>query len=146
MLKILGYIWSAPHSIVGLLLALYYWPKAWRISEGCIEAIPRNTIIGGKGVGAQTHGCVIYYRDEKARSWKSLRVHERRHVLQGMIGGVFFVLAYVGTFLWFYLRAPDKGWYPAYMEIPFEKAAYRYSDEFARGLHADAWGSKETRG
>lgn len=144
-LRALGYIWSGLHTFVGFLLALYYWPRSWRISEGCIEAIPRNTIIGGEWVGAQTHGCLIYYKDEKNRNHKPLRVHERVHVKQGMIGGPLFIIAYVAH--WLYLWRFGKGmpWKDAYYQIWFEKQAYRIDDEYEKGLREGAWGTKETR-
>lgn len=145
MLKTIGYVWSGLHTLVGLLLALYYWPRKWRISEGCIEAIPRNTIIGGKWVGAQTHGCVIYYRDEEMRDLKRLRVHERVHVKQGMIGGPFFILAYVGHWLWLWGFGMRMHWQEAYRKIWAERQAYAYDAAYARGEHPDAWGAKENR-
>lgn len=144
MLRVLGYIWATPNTLVGCLLALYYWPRAWCISEGCIEAIPRRTMLGNPG--AQTHGWLIYYRSEASRSNKRLRVHERVHVRQGFIGGPFFMLAYAASFAWFYLKNPQAGWYQAYMQIPFERTAYAYDAAYARGEHPGAWGSNPKAG
>ncbi len=126
-----GYLIALPHTIIGLILAVVYRAHTWRISAGCIEVIAGTFERDGRRVtrifgrpAAQTHGFLIVYADEDARADIEIRVHERVHVVQGMIGGPLYVIAYGLTFLWFYLWNVRAGWYAAYMRIPFERQAY----------------------
>lgn len=134
-----GYIWSAPHTFIGLVLILLYIPRSIRWSDGCLEVIPR-WIIGSPG--AQTHGCVIFYANERARGSGELRVHERVHVVQGFIGGPFFVLSYVVLFLAKFASQGFRDWWRAYMWSPYERHAYRVDDQWTRGKRPGAWGEK----
>lgn len=124
---------NLPMTIVGLLLfALVYRATSWRWSRGCIECVGGDRIWGKPG--AQTLGGAICYADETQRARVDLRVHERVHVVQGMIGGPLFSLTYGLTFLWFFAWAPSKGWRAAYRRVPFEVQAYRIGDR------AKGWG------
>lgn len=140
MLRFLGHIWAFPLAVFGLLLLPYYWPQkiAWR--DGCLEIVSRRTLIGGKWVGAQTFGGLIVYRGFEEWCDASLRVHERVHVRQAMIGGVFFALAYGATFAFQWVRVGN--WKRAYYLIPFEVSAYDTQARFQRGELPDAWGVK----
>ena len=127
------YLFAIPHTVVGLLLALVYVPTSIRWSAGCIEIIPRWIAFKP---AAQTHGFVIFYADEAARADADMRVHERIHVAQGLVGGPFFVLAYLTCFLYYLARFRGQGgWLRAYMEIPFERQAYRLQSR------RPAWGA-----
>jgi len=124
-----GYVMALPHTVIGLLLCLVYRAHSWRWSDGCIECIAGDLIWGKPG--AQTHGWLIVYRDEKARQRADLRVHERCHVVQGMIGSVGYMAAYGIHFLWNYVRDheyPDMErqprWWRAYRGVWFEEQAY----------------------
>jgi len=127
-LRVLGYVWSAPLTLIGLLLAVLYRPTSWRWSDGCLEAIAGDRIIGRPG--AQTHGWLIYYRDERARDDARLRRHERVHVRDGMVGGVLYGVAYALTFAWWFVFAPATPadwprWKRAYYRSWFERRARR---------------------
>jgi len=137
---ILGYIWSLPHTVVGLILSLFYRPTNWRWNEGCIEAIGEDRIWFKPG--AQTHGWLILYRDESARNNKRLRVHERTHVKQGFLLGPLYVIAYVIHFLYRYTRTGFKDWYTAYEGIYFEKKAREAEQRYLDGVDKEPWGSK----
>jgi len=138
-----GYLWALPATIVGLLLVLIYRPKVWRWSDGCLEAITNKPMIGKPA--AQTHGWLIYYRDDVVRSNPGLRVHERIHVLQGFVGGPLFMLAYVLHFLWLFAMTGFGDWKTAYMRIWAERQAFRAQREFNSGLRPGAWGGQRTR-
>lgn len=144
VLCILGYLWSSPMTLFGVVFALLYVPKTIRWSEGCLEIVPL-WILGNPG--AQTWGCIIFYCHENTRRDLDLRVHERVHVVQAFMGGVFFGLAYGINWLWLFLvRCPEyplgtPRWFRAYMGIFFERVAYRRQAEFVQGLRSDAWGS-----
>lgn len=148
-----GYVFALPGTIVGLLLAaFYYHPSDWRFVDGCIECIPRRTIIGGKWVGAQTFGNVIFYRDERMRDHYPLRVHERCHVVQAMLlTWPLFMVLYGGHFLsrFVYLVAKNglmtdntETWKVAYREIWFEIQAYSRQADFSAGKREESWGTK----
>lgn len=137
-----GYVWSLPNSLIGLvLLATWYWPRsiAWR--DGCLEVVTRRTLIGGPWVGAQTYGWVIFYRDSNMQSRGDLAVHERVHVAQAMVGGVFFLLAYGLHFLWLWAIGGVQ-WKEAYYRVWAEVQAYRIDDEYGQGKRPGAWGDR----
>lgn len=131
---LLGYLMLLPMTIIGVLQCLLvYRATSWRWSGGCIECLGGKRIWGKPG--AQTLGLVIVYADSRARGRTDLRVHERVHVVQGMLGGPLFALAYGLTFLWFWIASGFNNWYLAYIKIPFETQAYKRQ---ARYLWADA--------
>jgi len=122
-----GYVLALPNTVIGLVLSLFYGAHHWRWSDGCLEATCKR-IIGNPG--AQTHGFVIFYSHNEFRARPGLRVHERVHVVQGMLGGPLFVLAYGLHFLWLWAWSGFGPWWPAYKRICFERQAYRIQDEF----------------
>ena len=136
-----GYVLALPHTLIGLLLCLVYRAHSWRWSDGCIECIAGDRIWGKPG--AQTHGWLIVYRDDAARERADLRVHERCHVVQGMLGGPLYMLAYGLHFGVRFLIGSRHEAYPvhwprwkhAYRGIWFEEQAY------ARQHRADGWGA-----
>jgi hypothetical protein len=135
-LKALGYLWSLPNTLIGLLLALPYGGRMWRWHKGCIEIVTKRML--GKP-SAQTWGCVIFYQSSSHRDSPALRVHERVHVVQSFKLGVFFLLAYAIHFGWLWLRN-GRDYHAAYRGIWAEKEAYRIQDEFRLGERPDAWG------
>ena len=125
-LRVLGYLWSVPHSIVGLLLlATVYWPQSVRWSDGAIDVIVRWRLIPrgveGMEVGAQTHGALVFYADATAALSPRLRNHERYHVAQGMLFGPLFPVLY-GLSSLLYLWPGGR---PPYLGNHFEQHAYR---------------------
>jgi hypothetical protein len=129
-----GYLWALPHTLVGLLLCLVYRAHAFSWHEGVLTCLGGLDNDGGTRIwgrpGAQTHGWLVIYADERQRSRTDLRVHEYQHVWQGFLGGPLYMLAYGFTFLWNYLGHRELGWKAAYYKIPFEIQAYD------RGNHA----------
>lgn len=122
-----GYVLLLPMTIVGLAIcAIVYRASGWRWSRGCIECIGGDRIWGRPG--AQTLGLVIVYADEHQRSRADLRVHERVHVVQGMVGGPLFAIVYALCFLVPFALQGFKDWHRAYHRNPFEKHAYRVGD------------------
>jgi hypothetical protein len=93
-------------------------------------------------VFAQTHGWITFFRDIKSADDVGLRVHERTHVIQGMIGGPLYIITYGLLFLviWAWQR---RGWLEAYMSIPYEKQAYGRQYRYYRGDGDTLWGVKE---
>jgi len=111
LVRFLGYVWSLPHTLFGVLLLLtVYFPKRVRWSEGALDVVVRWHLIPkgmdktGDGdlddpedfvTGGQTHGIIIFYADEYQAQRQRLRCHERIHVLQCMIfGGLLYPLLY----------------------------------------------------
>lgn len=145
-MKIAGYLWSLPHSLLGLLMSAIYWPRKWRWSDGCLEAISER--IWGNPAG-QSWGWIIYYSDEQIAAMTMIRVHERVHVKQAFWLGPLFPISYVLHFLWLYLfAAPEtpmqvSRWKRCYYEIWAEKQAYRVQGEYFRGIRPGQWGSKK---
>jgi len=126
------YLWALPATLVGLLLAIAYRAHSFRWSQGCLEAVSSHIFFHPT---AQTHGFLIFYESEAARNVIPMRVHERIHVIQGFVGGPFFMLAYALDFFQGFVRRGFKNWQGAYRQIVFERQAYRL-----QGTEG-AWGS-----
>ena len=122
--SVLTYVWAAPATVLGLLLALLAL-RGGRVAvrDGVLEAhgplvrwaLTHLTIIRG-GVAAITFGHVVLGRDSDALEWS--RTHERVHVAQYERWGPFFLPAYVAASLWAFLRGGDF-----YLDNVFERAA-----------------------
>jgi hypothetical protein len=87
-LKIPGYIAMLPYMAISLLVTLpFYGIRKIRWSEGCIEIIAKQKVNGDTRIfgnpEAQTLGFLIAHASERQWSNLRLRVHERRHVVQG---------------------------------------------------------------
>ena len=130
LLKLLGYVWALPNTLVGfLLLATLYFPKSLRWQHGALEAIPwRAALIGGGWVGAQTYGWLIFAKNELNRDNVGLAAHERVHVRHALRGGVFFAILYVAFFLYWWGFGLRCSWRDAYRNNWFERVAYAEGD------------------
>jgi hypothetical protein len=118
-----AYLWAAPTSLPGLLLALCTGARmGWR--DGVLEAHGRGVarwfdlVAPGRGIIAMTVGHVVLARDEGALD--DTRAHERVHVAQCERWGVFFVPAYLCASAVAWLRGGD-----AYFDNVFEQEAWR---------------------
>jgi hypothetical protein len=118
------YVWAAPATAIGLLLALLaLWRGRAAVRGGVLEldgplvgwALTELTIVRG-GVAAITFGHVVLGRDSDALEWS--RTHERVHVAQYERWGPFFLPAYVVASLWAFARGGDFYW-----DNFFERAA-----------------------
>jgi hypothetical protein len=144
LLRILGYLWSLPHTLIGVLALLtVYFPKSIRWKNGALEVvvrwhlIPRGLDRTGDGdvddpedfrTGGQTHGIIIFLRDEEAREGVRLGNHERVHVVQCMIfGGVLYPLMY-GLSCGFNL-CRGQSMSDAYHNCIFEKRARAWQND-----------------
>ena len=136
-----------PNMLASLLLALPYGVEQWRFSRGCLELVAKrnkagDTRIWGRPAG-QSLGCpIVWYAS--ARHWESasLRVHERFHAVQGLLGfGLLFGAAYGLHFLFEWARRGFGDWKPAYRAIWAERQAYAVQDDFDKGNRPDAWGA-----
>jgi hypothetical protein len=138
---------TLPNIIASLLLALPYGVERWRFHSGCLELIAKRnkhglTRIWGRPHG-QSLGCpVVWYASAVHWDSASLRVHERCHAVQGMLGlGLLFGLAYGLSFLFAWARQGFGPWHAAYMANPFERQAYARQARFESGQVPDAWGA-----
>ena len=133
--------------LASLLLAIPYGVERVRWSRGCLEIMAKRRADGRTRIwgqpGAQSLGCpVIWYASERAWADAGLRVHERCHVVQGILGlGIPFGLAYGLHFLWEWALVGFGAWRPAYRRIWAERQAYRIQDEFEAGQREGAWGA-----
>jgi hypothetical protein len=136
---------TALNVLASLLLAMPYGVRAWRWRAGCLELVAKRrndqTRIWGRPA-AQSLGCqVIWYASERHWDDPGLRVHERCHAIQGILGlGLPFGAAYGLHFLWEWARIGFGPWHSAYMRIWAERQAYRIQDEFEAGQRPGAWG------
>ena len=130
-LNILGQLWLSPVSLIGfltgLVLQIFGQVKLIEFKEnafdweivGCswLEHDRRNWT-------ATTIGNSIFYH-KKFINNKKTRNHEKRHVQQGMVFGIFFIPVYI-VFSWiikfFYKKLSP------YRDNPFEKDARDYAD------------------
>ena len=131
LLRALGYLWALPHTLLGALLLLtWYLPKTLRWRDGALEVVVRRRyLIGGKWVGGQTWGWIIFFRDVDQQKRRGLQHHERVHVKQALIGGPYYAFAWL---FWFVTNWATNGFNvrKAYYDIPFEEWArgeYEYT-------------------
>jgi hypothetical protein len=145
-----GYVLAAPHTILGLLLAIVYRCHSWQWRDGVLTCLGGTFQRDGKTItriwgrpGAQTHGWLLVAADEDQRSRSDLRVHECVHVVQGFCGPLY-MLAYGLSFLaiWAWRRGP---WTDAYERIPFEVQAYDRQDRYRLmppSMQVHVWGHR----
>jgi hypothetical protein len=106
LLRILGYLWASPNTIISLLIALtLYFPKSIRFRHGYIHITPlfglkpKGLDTDGDGTldfftGGQSFGGAMQFFRLKTPSAR-LQSHEEHHSVQGMILGPFFGPAYL---------------------------------------------------
>jgi hypothetical protein len=137
MLRVLGYIWSSPITLLGLLVAVVGWSRFHGRELGCLvlEAKPGGILswfFRTFAVTAFTWGAVVIFTDENEQynTWQLQRImkHESRHLQQAMVLGPFMPIAY-GIFS---LVAMVRGKHP-YRDNFLEVDAYLYEREVERG-------------
>jgi len=124
-MQVLRYLWAAPASCLGLVLAAIGTAAGGRVSlhTGVIEAegqllawgLTHLTLLDG-GVAAITFGHVVLGRD--AMTLAGTRAHERIHVRQYERWGPLFIPLYVAESIWAAVRGRN-----AYLENRFEREA-----------------------
>lgn len=118
-----GYLWAAPCSLLGLLLAapLLLAGGSARRQQGALEvAVPGWRWLRRLPFAAITVGHVIIGQDHALLA--ALRAHEQVHVRQFQRWGVLLLLAYPAASLWQWLRGRRPYW-----DNPFEVQARRIS-------------------
>lgn len=125
MLWLLGRVWAAPYSVIGLLLAPFFQSRAVRYGVLWCEGAEWPRRLGWR-YRAITFGHVVLSVDELDPVTVA---HELVHVRQYERWGPFMVPAYVVAALWNLLggRGP-------YSDNPFEVAARREAPAFAARL------------
>ena len=122
--RTLGYLWAAPCSLLGLLLALpllLCGARAGR-QQGALEiALWPDDKVRRLPFAAITFGHVIIGQNRQLLA--RLRAHEQVHVRQYQRWGVLFLLAYPAASLWLWLRGKRP-----YRDNPFEVEARRLGD------------------
>lgn len=116
------YLWAAPCTLVGLLLALpvLLGGGTLRRIDGVLEVALPGAARRPRLAGAITFGHVVLGAD--ADTLAQLRAHERVHVQQYERWGLLFFLAYPLASLWQWLRGRRPYWHN-----PFEVDARRRS-------------------
>jgi len=98
-MRLLGYVWSAPYAVLGLLGGLAFWALGWARPRWQVGALivdasgsPAGRWFNGRHWGAFTLGWTIF-------TWEApsfpLLVHERRHVWQALVLGPLFPVVYL---------------------------------------------------
>ncbi len=132
----LGFLWSLPNTLIGLILAkVFYGGRNWEWFEGTLLVTVERAI---GNPGAQTWGVVICCVGPRNRqvvdSLRPLWDHEYRHVLQGLVFGPLFLLAYGFEWLFRFVFMPGQPkdaprWFRAYWNLSWEKDARRYAGQ-----------------
>ena len=133
-----GYFLALPGTIVGLFLLVWYGASKTMIKQGVINiVINRPTLIGGKWVGAQTYGNIVFYRDEAQMARADLRTHESKHVWQAMIfTWPLMSSAYAIQYLWRrFVRGFDH--FEAYNGLFWE----RHARHDQKNVRSNEWGA-----
>jgi hypothetical protein len=126
VLRIHRYLWAAPASIAGLVLAsVALWRGRISVLNGIVEAhgpalgwVLTHVVPLRGGAAAMTLGHVVIARD--AECLKNSRAHERVHVRQYERWGPLFIPAYLAGSVWAVLRRRHP-----YFGNPFEIEAFR---------------------
>jgi hypothetical protein len=103
--RLLAYLWAAPCSVLGLVLALPMLITGARMrpQQGVIEVAWRHGPTGARWpFVAITFGHVVLGRSH--RELAQLRAHEHAHVRQYERWGALFLLLYPASSLWQWLR------------------------------------------
>ena len=128
-MRFIQILWASPNTLFALVIATLLAPFGARwtvhtgvieISGGAIAAILRRLPIAG-GAAALTLGHVVFGVNEDLLD--RTREHERVHVAQYGVWGVFFLPAYAAATLIAALRGQRP-----YRDNYFERAAYAVSD------------------
>lgn len=122
-----GYVWASPCFIVGFALGLVLRAR-WVWEKGCLTGYVAK--IPGGNITAQTWGWLILKRNGSHEA--TTDVHERVHVVQFFLLGVFFWVFYGCDYG--YQRARGFGHWLAYFRIRLERQAYRLQE------NPNAWG------
>ncbi|HEX4965468.1 MAG TPA: hypothetical protein VF173_31950 [Thermoanaerobaculia bacterium] len=126
-MKILGYLWAGPTTLLGLLAVLLTTSTRGRflVREGILGAWGgfAKWFLSRVGARAMTLGHVVIARGsaELDSTWN----HEREHVRQVELWGPFFIPAYLLASVWAALRG---GHY--YRDNWFERDAVRGESQF----------------
>lgn len=94
ILKGIGFLWSLPNTLLGLLVASLFLGK-WQLWGTTMESRHRTGLLAALcskiGISAFTLGNVVIYLTEPT---PNLRAHEGRHTTQGYWLGPFFLPVY----------------------------------------------------
>jgi hypothetical protein len=104
MLRKLGFVWSLPLTLAGLVISVFCGPTRCEWRDGCVEIIVRRWV---RGFGTFTCGRTILYRSDQDPSYH--RAHEHSHARDCDLWGVLIVPAYGIASLISRLRG--TGWY-----------------------------------
>ena len=121
-MRALGYIWAAPLSLLGLLVA-YVGGARYKANQGALLFVARTGwplawFFRTFSVIAFTWGWVVVFRDPKAlQNGRTLR-HELEHVRQAGLYGPFFPAAYLLASAWAWIHGRS-----AYADNHFEVQA-----------------------
>jgi hypothetical protein len=97
-LQLARYLWAAPGTLLGAVLALPLLISGGRIARhsGVLEVCAPTRLASQRGgafaFDAITFGHVVLARDGACHN--ALRAHEREHVRQYEVWGIFFLIAY----------------------------------------------------
>lgn len=121
-LRILGFCWALPNTLLGLLAALVWmaFGAKLRVVSGVLEVYGgwlAQWIVRKGGFGAMTLGHVIL--GYSAAGLDRLRGHEHVHVRQAERWGILFIPAYILAGLWQLSRGRH-----IYYDNPFEVEAF----------------------
>ncbi len=132
MLRLLGYLWALPNTLIGLVFCAIARLSGGEVAvvDGVVEAhggwtrrALRPNPFMRHGIAAITFGHVVVGAD--AFQLQRTRVHERVHVRQYATFGPFFLPLYFLSSAWCVCRRVDP-----YRENVFEREAYRIEDEW----------------
>jgi hypothetical protein len=147
MLRILGWFWAAPVTLVGLVYALTFWALGWHKWYGLsddalvwtvnLNKAPVRLLLMWSGWGGHTIGNVVivkYSPLDGPRQAQTL-LHEQQHVRQGMILGVFHPVMY--GLIWLSIKLACKNSHPYYdssFEVDARRGAGQDVDVYGRLL------------
>lgn len=98
-LRLLGYVWSFPYALLGLLAANVFLSLGWVATRtwraGALELVCQGRFarwMTTRNWGAFTLGWTIFFWEPP---YETIQKHEHRHVDQALVLGVFYPFAYL---------------------------------------------------
>ena len=125
---ILKHLWAFPLTLIGLILWPVYGTRWIKWTDGALS-IGCKRLLGFKTTSGQTWGGLMFFKYANKDTILNSRIwnHERRHVTQAFVGGIFFGIAYLADSGWKLFR-PGKfmDLRQAYLDNIFEVDARKH--------------------
>lgn len=124
--RIIGYVWAAPCTLIGLIMFLLGGPKAIGRVGDMIGCMVMNAWFLPSNIAAITFGNVVIFAHDSSLQPKIIK-HESMHIQQYMKYGIIFYVIYGFQFMIEFIKYRE--WFKAYYCIGLEEEARKFAEE-----------------